>query len=204
MASGDSPVQAPTMDYALVHREGEGLRIVVRYHDDGIRLAPAGLEWSTEGAPRTAAYGDIARIRLALGSLPRSGTFGTCVIGFSSGNVLTVVGVAPSGLPAPERAEAYAAFVRDLHARLGPDDQARIRFIAGNTEGRQRFGLFAMVLGVAFFIVMPIGLLLVTRDMRALAALFFGVPFMLPALKTYRSNALRSYTPDALPDDLLP
>ncbi len=204
MPDQEPRVPTPPQDYELVHREGTGLRLVFRYHDDGIRLTPVGLEWSTEGAPRTAAYADIDSIHLALGSLPQSGAFGTCTIGFRSGDVLAVVGVTPAGLPSPERAEAYAAFVRDLHARLGPADRARIRFIAGNSEGRQRFGLFAVVLAVGFFIIMPTVLLLITRDLKALAVLLFGVPFIMPALKTFRSNTPRDYSPDALPEDLIP
>ena len=191
-------------DYPLVHREGEGLRVVLRFHDDSIRLTPAGLEWSTDGEQRSAPYGDIASIHLAVGNLPRSGPFGTCTITFNSGIVLSVMGTNTLGLPTPELGEAYAAFVRDLHARLQPADRARITFGAGNSEGRQRFGLFAVVLAVAFFVVLPIVLLIITGDIRTLGALLFGVPFVIPVLRTFRANTPRSYSPDAIPEDLLP
>lgn len=51
--------------------------------------------------------------------------------------MLTVVAIGSLGKPAPERAGLYAAFVRDLHAHLGVDDRARIRFLAGYSEARR-------------------------------------------------------------------
>ena len=198
------PVATTSNDYAVVHRESDGTRLVLRYRDVGIRLTPTGLEWSTGGEARSAAYGEIVSIRLAVGSLPQSGSFGICTVTFRSGMVLTAVGITSLGRPSPEKAGIYAAFIRDLHARLAADDRARIQFLAGNTQGRQRVQLGIMIVAAAFFVAMPIVLLIITGDVRSLAVLLFGVFFVGPPLKTFRRNASRTYSPDALPEDLLP
>ncbi len=118
--------------------------------------------------------------------------------------MLTIAGITSLGKPSPERAGLYAAFVRDLHAHLGAGDRARIQFLAGNSAGRQKVGLVIMAVAVAFFVVMPIGLLVITGDVRALVVLVGGGLFVAPALKIFRQNAPRNYAPEDLPEDLLP
>lgn len=61
-----------------------------------------------------------------------------------------------------------------------------------------------MIVAAAFFVGLPIVLLLLTGDVRSLFVLLGGALFVGPPLKTFRCNAPRTYSPDALPEDLLP
>lgn len=191
-------------DFALVHRLRSHGRFALMYRDVGIRLGPGGLDWTSAGEARHAAYADIVEIRLQTGTVGRGGSFGTCTIAFDNGEALNIFGVTRFGNPDQEKGAIYGDFVRDLHRRLGPADRERIRFCAGGSPGFRTFGKVAMTIGVAFFIAMPVVLLAVTGDMRALAVLFGGAIFMTPFLKTFRRNAPTAYTPEHIPEELIP
>ena len=191
-------------DYALVHRTRGQSRFVLMYRDVGIRLGPDGIAWTTDGEPRHAAFADIVEIRLQTGTVGRGGPFGTCTITFGDGEALNIFGVTRIGNPDREKGATYAGFVQDLHHRLGPADRKRIRFRGGSTAGFHNFGMVAMTVGVLFFVVMPIVLLAVTHDARALGVLFAGAIFLAPFLKTFRRNAPADYAPEHIPEDLLP
>ena len=93
---------APRRSYDLHFREGPGGGFVWRYRDAGIVLTPTAMEWRTDGVARTTDYTTIHSIRLQTGHVPKSGTFGACLVTFRNGRTLTVndvpltvVGVAP-------------------------------------------------------------------------------------------------------------
>ena len=199
---GEHRATAP-QHYDLHHREGSQ-RVFWRYRDDGVTVKPEGLEWKAEGVRRTEPFSDIAAIRLETGSIPRSGYFATCTISFRSGDSLVVNSLDGRGMPDDDRIAPYMAFVRDLHARLGPEDRQRIRFLAGNTKGRYRFGMVAAVLAGAFFVVLPLVLLAITGESKALFLTLTGAFFVYPVIRTVRKNEPRSYAPDRLTDDLFP
>lgn len=195
---------APPRSYDLHFREGPGGGIVWRYRDAGIVLTPTAMEWRTGGEPRTTDYSTIESIRLQTGYLPKSGAFGTCLVTFRNGRTLGINSMSSWGAPDPERFDDYAEFLQDFHARLSDEDCRRIRFLAGATEGRQMLARISVWIGVAFFLVLPVVLLLITGEIKALFLCFAGLALVAPGIKTMKKNVPRSYDPRHLDDDLFP
>ncbi|MCB1501259.1 MAG: hypothetical protein KDK07_15995 [Bauldia sp.] len=189
--------------YELFHR-GQGRGLVWRFRDEGVVLTPAGIEWRTDGAARSMPYAEIESIRIESGHIPKSGYFGTCTIVGRGDRTIAVNSLNSWGTADPGRLADYADFVQDLHARLSDDDRRRIRFNAGMTEGRQMFGKFAAILGGAFFLVLPVGLLIWTGEVKALFLALAGAIFVIPAFRLLKKNEPRSYDPQRLDDDLFP
>lgn len=190
--------------YDLHFREGPAGGLVWRYRDAGIFLAPEGMEWRTAGQRRYSDWSTIDTIRVQTGHIPKSGYFGSCEIGFRNGRKLTVNSLDSWGSADASRLDDYAEFLQDLHAHLGEADKRRIRFVAGATAGRQVFGKVAVVLGGLMFVVLPLGLLLITGEIKALFITLGGAAFLIPAIRTMKKNEPRSYNPDHLDDDLFP
>jgi hypothetical protein len=195
---------APRRHYDLHFREGPRSGLVWRYRDAGITLTPAGMEWVAAGERRYTDYATIATIRIQTGHIPKAGYFGSCIITFRNGRDLTVTSLDSWGSPDPERLDDYAEFLQDLHARLGEEDKRRIVFLAGVTEGRQMAGKVAVVIGGAFFVLLPLGLLLLTGEIKTLLIALAGAAFVVPAFRTLKKNEPRTYNPDSLDEDLFP
>ncbi|HET7714709.1 MAG TPA: hypothetical protein VFK86_03700 [Bauldia sp.] len=190
--------------YDLYIREGATAGLVWRYRDEGVVLTPLGLEWTASLTKRVVAYAEIRSIRVQTGHIPRSGFFGTCIITFRDGLTLTVNSLNSWGSPDEDRLDDYAEFLHDLHARLSEADRRRIHFYAGVTEERQMFGKAAIILGGAFFVVLPLVLLVATGEMKALFITLTGAAFIYPAYRTMKKNEPRTYDPTRLDDDLFP
>jgi hypothetical protein len=203
-ASGALPEPPRPRRYALHVGEGAGYRLVWRLADEGVTVTDDGLEWTAHGISRSQAFSDIASIRLETGQMPRSGEFATCTVAFRRGITLVVNTLNDWGTPDDDRIDPYRSFVEDFHARLSPEDRRRIRFLAGNPVGRYRFAVFAAVLAGAFFVVLPLGLAIVTGEGKALLITLTGAFFVYPVIRTVRRNEPRSYNPDRLDDDLFP
>ncbi|MCP4384356.1 MAG: hypothetical protein GY798_23600 [Hyphomicrobiales bacterium] len=193
-----------TKRYDLFLREGAVYRPFWRLRDRGIMLTAGGLEWNTGGIARRCRFSDIVRVRLETAHIPRSGDFGNCVIRFHRGLTLVVSSLDSWGTPDDDRIGTYVAFVRDLHAWLDPNDRTRIRFLAGNTEGRYQFTMLATILAAIVFAVLPLGLLAYTGEMEVLLVLLAGIAFVCPLVRIARKNKPRNYAPDRLTDDLFP
>ena len=203
MNDAPSPATDAGTYYELVLSEG-ARRFVFRYADHGIRLGPGGLDWYAGGGKAEKRYADIDSINLSLGNVARSGEFGVCKITFRSGLELIVGSFNESGLPDPERSGEYERFVRDLHSRLSPADSKRIVFHAGETEGRMVALRIILAVAAAFFVLLPIGLFLFTRDLQALYLVGVGAFFVWPLVKTAQRNEPRQYWPDRLDSELFP
>jgi hypothetical protein len=59
-------------------------------------------------------------------------------------------------------------------------------------------------IGGAFFIVLPLVLLVITGEIETLFITLAGVAFIIPAFRTMRKNEPRTYNPDRLDEDLFP
>ena len=199
-----APTATPPAHYALFIREGSSYRFVWRMRDEGVTLNPTGLEWMVDGIRRNPSLAEISRIHLRTAHVPRSGEFGVCSIRFRNGIELVVTSLNGWGSPDEDRIEPYDAFVRDLHARLSGEDRGRIRFVAGNSEARQRFGIVMAVIAGAFFVLLPLGLAVVTGESEALFLTLAGALFVIPVVTTLRRNDPRSYDPESLDDALFP
>lgn len=200
--STDTPAPGPQY-YDLAHRE-DAPAMVWRYRDFGVTLTADALEWTTQGMKQRSALKEIAGIHLTFGNVPRSGDFGSCRITFRNGRFLIINSFDSWGTPASERAPVYRQFVRDLHARLAPEDRRRISFNAGHSTTRQTLGKVFLVLAGLLFVVLPIGLLLFTGELKGLFITVAGVGFVYPFYRAMKANEPRSYDPDDIPDELLP
>jgi hypothetical protein len=198
-------VETPARRHFDLHfREGPGGGFVWRYRDSGVRLSPEGLEWYSAGQRRFTDYTTIDSIRIQTGHMPKSGYFGSCEITFRNGRKLTVTSLDSWGSPDHERLDDYAEFLQDLHAHLTRADKQRIDFIAGMTEGRQMVGKVSAVVGGLFFVVLPLVLLVITGEVKALFIGIGGLAFIVPVFRTIQKNEPRTYNPDSLDEDLFP
>lgn len=203
-ATASAGATGPRRHYDLYFREGPAGWFILRNRDAGITLSPAGMEWYAEGTRRFTDYSTIAAIHLQTGHIPKGGYFGACKITFRNGRDLTVTSLDSWGSPDASRDGSYAEFIQDLHGHLGDEDMARIRFKAGSSPGRQAFGTIAVVLGGLMFVVLPLGLLLLTGEPQALFITLGGLAFIFPAYRTMQRNRPRDYDPRHLDEELFP
>jgi tetrahydromethanopterin S-methyltransferase subunit F len=170
--------------------------------DHGITVDDTGLSYSVEGNPRSIAFADIAAIHLSTGAVGED-VLDQCKIELTSGDALTVSNVTASGLPNKAQTQAYRDFVHDLHGRLPGNGAGKIRFTAGMSSLRYKGAIATMVIAGLFFVVTPLVLAIVTGDMHALFLMGAGAFFVWPFMRLVGNNTPRSYTPDALPEELI-
>ena len=199
-----SPIPPPDRTYDLCLRDGPRRGLVWRYKDIGVRLTAEGLVWRAHDIDRKLAFSEIESIRLLTGQIPRSGYFGTCLINFRNGDILAVTSTSDRGFPDAEKNEIYVDFVRDLHGRLSEEDRRRINIIGGNTERFQALGWFAVILGGTFFVALPVVLLIITGETKALFLCLAGLFLIAPTLRVVRKNTPRNYNPLNPDEDLFP
>ena len=190
--------------YTLCYREG-GVGVFLRMADRPIFLDENGLQWSTPNSPmQRATFEDIVQIRLVAGSDGDSELIGSCIINFKNSRILTVVGGNNWGLADPEKAERYRQFVRDLHRRLSAENSSRIEFVAGQTKTARGFSQAAMIVAALFFLVLPLGLFVVTGEPECLFLMLGGFAFVSPFFGQFKANTPRHYSPRNIPAELLP
>lgn len=178
-----------------------GIRLALQ--DEGITIEADRLYWRDGEIEKTASLQNLREVRLQVGQT-KDGTIGTCCLTFSNHATLTITSASKLGFPDEARSLVYADFLRDLHAVLAAQKGSRIRFAAGFTEGRHKFAVGAMILGAAFFVALPIGLFLFTGEAEALWITGTGVLFIYPLFRSMQRNAPQSYSPTAIPEELLP
>ena len=149
-------------------------------------------------------YSDIFRIRLQRASAGTGANVGICQIRFRDGTVLNIHGGSEHGLADEAHAPLYTAFVRDLHRRLaGREDSKDVAFKAGLSEGRYTILSVAIVASAILFGVLPLGLLIMIRDLHTLV-LFAGAAGLLWSFyKLWDKNRPRPYSPAHVPEELL-
>jgi hypothetical protein len=193
----------PDQEYPVFLREGSA-RFYFRLKNQGVRLIENGLAWTCDGQERRYGFDEIASIRLQVTHVHKSGDVGTCQIRFRDGLTLTFNGGTAFGHADETQAEAYAACVRDLHARLAAARVTTIRYLAGSTAGMHTGAAVTLVIGVLFFVGLPLVLLLIVRQWEVLGILAAGIGFMWPLWRLLEANRPRDYTPESVPADLLP
>ncbi len=189
--------------YDLFLRE-DRRRFFLRYKDQGVTLDGAGIAWTADGIARKQPYENIFSIRLQSANVGQSPTIYTCIVQFRDGQQLLVTSASQYGSGWEEQSKLYGQFVRDLHARIPQKERSRIQFWVGNTEGRQKFLWATLVVAVLFFVVMPVGLLLFTGDIKALWITLTGVGFVYPVIRSAQANQPRNYPCEYPPDELVP
>lgn len=193
----------PDRHYPLVLREGAG-RFYWKLDNEGVTISGDLLRWEHDGATRERHFSEIASVHLQLGHVHKSGDIGTCQIIFRDRLILTLQSTDARGFADEGRAQNYAAFVRDLHARLsalGPKD---IRYKAGNSERRHLIGMAVLAIAGLFFVGLPLAFFIYVRSWEAFGILGAGVAFVWPFARVLQRNSPRDYPPSHVPDDLLP
>jgi hypothetical protein len=195
---------AQRREYTLCYRERD-VGVFWRMDDRPILLHENGLQWSAPNSPvQRATFGDIVRIRLVAASGGDAGLIGSCTIYFKNTRMLTVIGGNNWGVCDPEKAALYRRFVHDLHRRLSAEDSSRIEFVAGQTKTSRGFSQAAMILLVLCFIVLPLGLFVVTGEPKCLFIMLGAFAFASPLFRQFKANTPRYYSPKNVPAELLP
>lgn len=193
---------APT-EYPLYFRDHEGFAWSIETR--GLALDERGLTFETERETRTIRFSEINAIRLHTTFAQANETpLGICQIQFGRWRNLTVLS-GDSHLRADDgQRAAFHAFVRDFHRRIPTADRARIAFQGGLSDTRHMIVSAAMLAGAALFGVLPLVLLFIAPSLQALgvAAASWGLAYA--GWKSWERNRPMIYSPDRIPDDLLP
>jgi hypothetical protein len=198
----DAVTRESARRYDLYLRE-DGRRFFFRYEDHGVTLSADAIAWSSGGSERQEKYENISSVRLQSGSTGQSTTF-LCIIEFRDGRVLRVTSASQYGSGDDGQAKIYGQFVRDFHARIPPKAREQIQFRVGNSDSRQTTLWVVLAIATAFFIGMPVVLLLITGDIQALWIALAGCGFLYPVLRSARANQPRDYRCEYPPEDLVP
>lgn len=194
---------APAGEYPLYFRDDAGFVWAIKTR--GLRLDDNGLTFTSERETRTIGFSEIRSVRLHTAYANAGETpLGICKIGFRRFRNLTVLS-GDSQLRADEtQRAAYHAFVHDFHRRIPPADRARIAFNGGLSDTRHMILSAAMIAGAALFGVLPLVLIFVAPSFHTLgvAAAAWGLAYA--GWKSWSRNRPRPYSPDRIPDDLLP
>ena len=172
--------------------------------DEGVSLRGDRLIWTVEGGERKATLGDIARVNLFLAGPGGNDVMGVCAVTLASGMTLSITSGGAWGGFDPGRAPDFRAFVKDLHTTLAKRGGTGPRYLVGVPGGRAKLAKAALVVGVALFVALPLILLLFYRDLNALWAALAGAAFMYPLYTQLVNNAPRTYSPDRIPEELMP
>jgi hypothetical protein len=194
---------APALDYPLYFRDQSGF--VWAIETRGLRLGDDGLTFSSERETRTIRFSELRSIRLHntyanAGETP----IGICKIEFRRFRTLTIFS-GDSHMRADETQRlTYHAFVRDFHRRIPPADRVRIAFNGGLSDTRHMIVSIAMLAGAALFGVLPLVLIFVAPAWHTLGVAAAAWALAYSGWKTWNRNRPRPYSPDRIPDDLLP
>jgi len=162
----------------------------------GIRLDESGLTWivRSQGQERRRAYRDIRAIHLQI--LGIRSNLAICRISFDGGLLLQIHSTA--------RNERYRQFVEDLHRRLHSEGIDAIEFRAGSTPRRHTLFLGTVIVMLALFVLLPIGVAVWRGEWGPLKVALGGGAFTLFfAMLMWRRQPV-TYTPDRVPQKFFP
>jgi hypothetical protein len=172
--------------------------------DSGVTLSADGLSWTIDSNTAECNYSDISSIRLHRASAGTSAGVGVCQIRFRDGTTLIVYGGTAQGLADEPQAARFADFVRDLHKRLAArKDTSQIYYHAGLSEGRYTVLTVTIVAAAILFGVLPLGLLIMVRDLHTLILFVTAGGLLWSFYKLWEKNRPRPYTPTSVPEELL-
>lgn len=198
-----SGAPADAREYRLFVREGR-LRFVFRNNDEGVWLSDQGVGWFVDGASRTKAWSELVRVHLTVSFVPKQGSIGTCALHFSDGAQLNVMTGTRWGNVDAERNQRYGRFLDDLHRSIPAEQKHGMVFGAGNTPGRQLGLKITLAIAFALFVLLPLVLAFVVRELKALLITFTGAAFLWPVWNAMLANEPRTYDPHQIPAELYP
>jgi tetrahydromethanopterin S-methyltransferase subunit F len=181
-----------------------GPRFLLRNPNHGLTVSDDAIVWTANGGAHAAPLGAITAIHLQTAALGNaSNVIDQCRIEFTSGPAITVSNASSSGLPNDAQTPLYRDFVRDLHARLAARGSGATRFTAGMAPWRYKGLLITMIVAGLLFVIVPLGITVVTGDLHGLVIMAMGASLCWPVTRLMMNNAPRDYAPGALPDNLL-
>jgi hypothetical protein len=170
----------------------------------GLMLDAKGVEFTSDRETRKVLFSEIRSIRLHTNFVSTDDPpTGVCQIGFGQYRALTVLSGNARGLYDEEQRRHYGDFVRAFHCRIPQADREHIDFQGGLREGRTLVSV-AMIAGAILFGVLPVGLLFVAPSFQVLVGVLTGWGLCYAGWRAWDKNRPRSYSPDRIPDDLLP
>jgi hypothetical protein len=198
------PVDAPKqLHFDLFFREAAP-GIYWKLEEGGVTLDAEGLAWKGEAGERRYRYSDLASIRLCTTIGGKVGNIYFCVLRFRDGTVVTFYSGTSRGQIDERGASIYADFIRILHARLNTLKPAGIEYKAGQTATRYYIVLGAVIVLISMVVVLPFVLTVIYRKWEALIAVLVGAGFCWPMWRLAQASRPRIYSPDAVPDDVVP
>jgi hypothetical protein len=186
--------------YDLFSHDGKR-RVVWRFKDEGVMVEDGAVAIMRSSRWMRIPYSQIASVTLSSAVVGRSATIGQCTLLLEDGRRIVITNGNEQGLADGQRDGPYRLFLRDFHERLvASGDDAAIAFTSGYTAARLNGLVFATIIGTLFFVALPIALLVISRDLKALVITATGALFIWPAWRMIEANRPATYRPDAPPD----
>jgi len=173
-----------------------------KFKDCGVTISDETIVWTLGGERYETTLSNIAEVHLQTNSVGQD-IIATCRLRFVDDPELLVLSAGDNGLYDAGQAKIYAAFVGDLHRRLGALSAAQIAFTAGYGNARRTFGFGLIGICAAFFLIMPTVLLFFSRELSLIPGLYFGVLLVWPLYRLVGMNEPQTYDPRALPNELV-
>lgn len=196
----DAPKQ---LHFDLLFREAAP-GLYWKLEEGGVTLDADGLSWKHEQDDRRYRYADFASIQLCTTIGGKEGNIYFSVLRFRDGTVVTFYSGTSRGAVDERGAGIYADFIRILHARLNTLKPAGIEYRAGQTAARYYVVLGSVVVLTCAVVVLPLVMLAIVREWEVLIALLVGAGFTWPMWKLAQASRPRTYSPDAVPEDVVP
>lgn len=185
--------------YDLFTRDGQ-TRFVLRQRDEGIRIGESAISVLRSGQWVDTPFASISTIRLSTALVGRR-QIAQCVIELRDGSKLITSNASASGLRDSGRDSDYRSFVRSLHNQLLATGAAsRIRFISGFSQARMNVLIASLIVATAFFFILPLVMLMVTQNPKALLAMLASIGLLIPSGQIVKVNQPATYAPDMPPD----
>lgn len=185
--------------FDLFYRDGPA-RIVWRLTDNGVDLEPDALVVRRNGRLSRTPFAEIVSVTLNSALIGRN-TIAMCTIQLRNGGRIVVSNANARGLADGTLDRPYREFIVGVHQRLLDSGAARgISFRSGFSTVRIAVLRTALVAGAALFFVLPLVLLVVTGEVKALFLAIAGGLLLYPALKAASANRPATYLPNAPPD----
>lgn len=186
--------------FDLYTRDAEAARFVWRFKDSGIAVEPDAIAVMRAGRWSRAPFHAIRSVTLNSAVVGRANV-AQCIIQLENGNKVVTSNANDRGLPDGSNDRDFRKFVVALHEQLIASGEAKgIEFRSGYSRTRANVLIGALVAGVALFVVLPLILLILTGEIKALGLLVTGGLLIWPAMKTAEANRPSTYFPDRPPD----
>jgi hypothetical protein len=196
----DTPKQ---LHFDLFFREAAP-GIYWKLEEGGVTLDADGIFWKREGVGRRYRYDDLASIQLCTTIGGKEGNIYFSVLRFRDGTIVTFYSGTARGAFDEAAQSVYADFIRILHARLNTLRPAGIEYKAGQTATRYYLVLGSVIVLAGLAVVLPLVLLAVVQRWEVLIALLAGAGITWPMWRLAQASRPRSYSPDAVPEDVMP